>query len=276
MKKLAQVMTPTRGPFLRMNYNFEFATTTQLDLLFFTSYSGRTISPIVNYLLGDDSQLSDSELEELSNSILAMYKQKWDKLKAVALLEYDPIHNFRDEMHEEIEGTDDKTVDNTGTLTNTGTQTNAGIIDNTGTQGVAGTKLNTGTQQNAGQLNRTLNDKIFGFNSAASQGENDHITSETSSNTRTDNLTETTNSTRTDNLSEEQSFTRTDNLTRTDALKEETDDDYTRNRDYTRTGNIGNITYQKMLREEIELWQWSFIRQVLDDVKDFCSLSIYS
>ena len=276
MKKVAQVMTPTRGPFLRMNYNFEFATATQLDLLFFTSYSGRTISPIVNYLLGDDSQLSDSELEELSNSILAMYKQKWDKLKAVALLEYDPIHNFKDEMHEEIVGTDDKTVDNTGTLTNTGTQKNEGTIDNTGYQTTEQTKLNTGTQTNDGTLSRTLNDKIFGFNSSSSVGENDHITAETNHNEREDDLRETVNGRRDDNLSEEQSFTRTDNLTRTDALKEETDDDYTRNRDYTRTGNIGNITYQKMLREEIELWQWSFIRQVLDDVKDFCSLSIYS
>ena len=259
-----------------MNYNFEFATITQLDVLFFTSYGGRTISPIVSHLMGNDGEYSDAELLELSNLILAVYKQKWDKLKAVALLEYDPIHNFKDEMHEEIVGTDDKTVDNTGTQTNTGTQRNDGTIDNTGTQTNAGTKLNTGTQQNAGQLNRTLNDKIFGFNSSTSQGENDHITSENTTNTRTDNLTETTNSTRTDNLSEEQSFTRTDNLTRTDALKEETDDDYTRTRDYLRTGNIGNITYQKMLREEIELWQWSFIRQVLDDVKDFCSLSIYS
>lgn len=259
-----------------MNYNFEFATIPQLDALFFTSYGGRTISPIVSHLMGDDKEFSDAELLELSNLILAVYKQKWDKLKAVALLEYDPIHNFKDELHEEIVGTDDKTVDNTGTQTNTGTQKNDGTIGNTGTQNIAATKQNTGTQQNAGQLDRTLNDKIYGFNSPASQGENDHITAESTNGTRTDNLTETTNSTRTDNLSETQSFTRTDNLTRTDALKEETDDDYTKNRDYTRTGNIGNITYQKMLREEIELWQWSFIRQVLDDVKDFCSLSIYS
>ena len=259
-----------------MNYNFEFATVTQLDVLFYTSYGGRTISPIVSHLAGSDLTLNDEELLELSNLILAVYKQKWDKLKAVALLEYDPIHNFKDEMHEEIVGTDDKIVDNTGTQTNTGTQKNEGTIDNTGYQTTEQTKLNTGTQTNDGTLSRTLNDKIFGFNSSSSVGENDHITAETTHNEREDDLSETINGRRDDNLSEEQSFTRTDNLIRTDALKEETDDDYTRTRDYTRSGNIGNITYQKMLREEIELWQWSFIRQVLDDVKDFCSLSIYS
>ncbi len=268
-------MSPTKGPFQTMLYDFHFATLPQLDVLFFTSYSGRTISPIVNYHVSDD-EITTAEMEKLSAEILAVYKQKWDKLKAVALLEYDPIHNFKDVMHEEIVGTDDKTVDNTGTQSNTGTQKNDGTIENTGTQGLDSTKLNTGTQTNDGTLSRTLNDKIYGFNSSNAAGENDHITAETTHSAREDDLTETFSSERTDNLSEEQSFTRTDNLTRTDALKETTDDDYTKTRDYDRYGNIGNITYQSMLKQEIELWQWSFIRQVLEDVRDFCTLQIYS
>lgn len=224
----------------------------------------------------EDGSISDAKLQELSDSILAVYQQKWDRLKAVAKIEYDPIHNFYDEMHEEISGTDDITIKDTGTRSNTGTQTNDGTIENTGTQQHQSTKLNTGTQQNAGTMNRTLNDKIFGFNSSTSQGENDHITSETTGSTRTDNLSETVNGTRTDNLQEEQSFTRTDNLQMTNNLKEETDDDYTRLRDYLRTGNVGNITYQKMLQEEIELWKWNFIQQVLSDVRDFTTIQIYS
>ena len=268
-------MTPTNGPFKMMEYNFQFATVEQLDLLFFTSFGGRTVSPIVEYLCDGDT-MTTGELMQLSSSILAMYKQKWDKLKAVALLEYDPIHNFSDDMHEEITGTDDKTINNSGTQKHTGTQTNEGEIDNTGYQEDTGKKLNTGKQTNDGTLSRTLNDKIYGFNSSTSQGENDHITAETTHNVREDDLAENTSNRREDHLKEEQSFTRTDDLTRTDALSEVTDDDYTRVREYQRTGNIGNITFQKMLKEEIELWQWSFIRQVLDDVKDFCSLSIYS
>ena len=259
-----------------MNYDFEFATLSQLDVLFFTSYGGRTASPIVQYFAGDDVEYSDSELTALSESILAMYQSKWDRLKAVADIEYDPLHNYKDEMVEHISGTDDITVHDTGTRSNTGTQRNDGTIENTGTQGTQGTKLNTGTQQDAGQLSRTLNDKIYGFNSSTSQGENDHITAETTSNTRTDNLTESTSGTRTDNLQEEQSFTRTDNLTTTNNLQEVTDDDYTRNRNYLRTGNTGNITYQQMLMQEIELWKWNFIEQVLSDVRDFCTLQLYS
>lgn len=258
-----------------MNYDFEFATLSQLDILFYTSFGGRTIAPIISYFM-EDGSISDAKLQELSDSILAVYQQKWDRLKAVAKIEYDPIHNFYDEMHEEISGTDDITIKDTGTRSNTGTQTNDGTIENTGTQQHQSTKLNTGTQQNAGTMNRTLNDKIFGFNSSTSQGENDHITSETTGSTRTDNLSETVNGTRTDNLQEEQSFTRTDNLQMTNNLKEETDDDYTRLRDYLRTGNVGNITYQKMLQEEIELWKWNFIQQVLSDVRDFTTIQIYS
>ena len=258
-----------------MNYDFEFATLSQLDVLFFTSFGGRTIAPIVSYFVSDGA-ITDEKLQELSESILAVYAEKWDRLKAVAKIEYDPIHNFYDEMHEEISGTDDITIKDTGTRSNSGTQTNQGTVENTGTQQHQSTKLNTGTQQNAGTMDRTLNDKIYGFNSSTSQGENDHITAETTSSTRTDNLSETVNGTRTDNLQEESSFTRTDNLQMTNNLKEETDDDYTRVRDYLRTGNVGNITYQKMLQEEIELWKWNFIQQVLSDVRDFTTIQIYS
>lgn len=263
-----------RGPFQKMNYDFSFATLQQLDLLFFTSYAGRSIAPIVNYF-GSDDDLSDADLTNLSALILSVYKQKWDKLKAVALLEYDPIHNFKDEMHEEIVGTDDKTVDDTGTRKNTGTQENTGSIKNTGTQDNEYQKLNTGTQDNDGTLNRTVDADIAGFNSATHSNANLDTINETTHNEREDNLAENGTSQRTDNLTEQQSFARTDNLTTTNDLQQVTDDDYTRTRDYVRTGNIGNITYQSMLKQEIELWKWNFIKQVLDDVKEFCTISIY-
>ena len=40
-------------------------------------------------------------------------------------------------------------------------------------------------------------------------------------------------------------------------------------------GNIGNLTSQKMILEEIELWKWSYINEVLDDAKDFLTIPIY-
>lgn len=40
-------------------------------------------------------------------------------------------------------------------------------------------------------------------------------------------------------------------------------------------GNIGNLTSQKMILEEIELWKWSYVNEILEDAKNFLTLQIY-
>ena len=55
----------------------------------------------------------------------------------------------------------------------------------------------------------------------------------------------------------------------------ESSSDRTRNREFTHLGNIGNQTTQQLLTEEIELWRWNFIQEVLNDVKDFLTLPVY-
>lgn len=270
-----------------MNYDFEFATSSQLDVLFFTSYAGRTISPIVNYHTTDGS-IDDNNLLQLSEEILAVYKQKWDRLKEVALLDYDPIHNFSDNISEHVVSADDSTrlntgnVKDSGTVTDTGTVKDTGDVKNTGTQGIVSETDNTGTQQNVSTGSRDTRDKIYGFNSSASSGQNDQDIDTTDNSTRTDNLKEEYISTRTDNLTQTNDLTRTNNLTRTNDLtrtnnlSEKYEDDFSKDRTMTRTGNIGNITTQAMLTQEIELWKWNFVNQVLSDVKEFCTLSIYN
>ena len=48
-----------------------------------------------------------------------------------------------------------------------------------------------------------------------------------------------------------------------------------RNRSGRHFGNIGNLTSQKMINEEIELWKWSYVNTILEDVKDFLTLPVY-
>lgn len=48
-----------------------------------------------------------------------------------------------------------------------------------------------------------------------------------------------------------------------------------RSREYTKTGNIGNISTQKLLNEEIDLWKYNFILEMMRDVINFISLPIY-
>lgn len=58
---------------------------------------------------------------------------------------------------------------------------------------------------------------------------------------------------------------------------ESADNDKTgeRTREYTKTGNIGNISTQKLLNEEIDLWRYNFILEIMRDVANFVSLPIY-
>lgn len=58
---------------------------------------------------------------------------------------------------------------------------------------------------------------------------------------------------------------------------ESADNDKTgeRTREYTKKGNIGNISTQKLLNEEIDLWRYNFILEIMRDVANFVSLPIY-
>ena len=49
----------------------------------------------------------------------------------------------------------------------------------------------------------------------------------------------------------------------------------TRNREYTKEGNIGNISTQKLMNEEIDLWRYNFLLEMMRDVANFVSLPIY-
>lgn len=48
-----------------------------------------------------------------------------------------------------------------------------------------------------------------------------------------------------------------------------------REREGRHFGNIGNLTSQKMLNEEIELWKWNYVRSILDDAIKFLTLDVY-
>lgn len=48
-----------------------------------------------------------------------------------------------------------------------------------------------------------------------------------------------------------------------------------RARKYIHKGNIGNFTPQQLISQEIDLWRWNFIEEVLNDVKTFITIPIY-
>ena len=259
--KIKEIMTPIDAVFSKMNYDFEFIGKDKLDIIFVTSYGERTIAPFVDYFLEHDVNsnsftFSEESKQLLSDTVLAYYKINWDKLKQIIKTEYDPIHNFLDKVTENLTDTTDKTITTNDTVSDTGTgsKTRTDNLTLTETRNLKGTQNDDSTLQ------------MQGFNSTSFQNKDKDVL--------TRNTTDTGSISNENTGTQENSETR--DFTTTKTGNETTNDQYRRERNLTRIGNIGNITTQKMLNEEIELWKWSFIQQVLDDVKQLLTLSVYS
>lgn len=139
--------------------------------------------------------------------------------------------------------------DNSNTRTNTGTQTNAktgtDTIGNSGTQTVTGedngtvTTTDTGTQETDG----TIAEDITVHNTGTVGNVGADVTTGSNSRVTRDDLT--------------------------------SDGSESTNRSGRHFGNIGNLTSQKQLKEEIELWKWNFVNEILEDAKQLLCLEVY-
>lgn len=262
VKDVFPIMT---GIFSHMNYELPMDAA-QMDLLFYTDYGLKTICPLVLTFVDmeDEPPLTDEKLTLLATMLLNKYRRKWERDKEVAQLEYDPAHNFLDEYAETGSATEDETSRKNGNETydesidtnNTNTRTdNLSHVD-------AGNYSNSDTGSNA--QNR------FGLNSSTPVGVtsgSDSITSNgTNGNTRTDTGTQTIRDVRDEDR----------HITDSKSEGNVIDNDKTYEKEGYHRGNIGNITTQKLLLEEIELWRWNFVDEILRDARDFFTLPLYS
>lgn len=151
-------------------------------------------------------------------------------------------------------GTQETVTDGEGTSSKSNTGTQATVTDTD----KSSTKLNTGTQTVAESVSVTdstvnvdnqVNTTTSGGSSSAS---NESSQRAASSNDTTSGSTS--------QLAEDSVINR--------ALS--------RARKYTHKGNIGNLTPQQLIQQEIDLWRWNFIEEVLNDVKNLITIPIYS
>ena len=209
----------------------------QLDIMFMSNWSMRTAAPILKLMHQDEdtTMLTPLELLQLASVLKGMFKHKWDKMMNVAIMEYDPIHNYHDHLVEEIEYGEEVDGSKSGNGSTSKNETETRNMNNSGS--------------NSNQ------DNIYGFNSSTAVGEGNN--SGTSSNL--------------------ESGTITDVQSGTSSNSETSSNDTTgqRSREYTKTGNIGNISTQKLLNEELDLWKYNFILEIMRDVANFVSLPIY-
>lgn len=169
------------------------------------------------------------------------------------------------EVDNTTSGTENETVGKvyTGTKTDSLSKSGTDSTDHTGTQRNVinldkdSTKTNTGTQ--------TISETIS-------------VTDNTSNNDNQTNTTTSEGSSSTTNESSQQAVSSSDMQTgNTSQLDENSviSRALNRARRYSHKGNIGNFTPQQLIKQEIELWRWNFIDEVLNDVKDLISIPIY-
>lgn len=250
------------GVFAHMDYELPL-TAAQMDTLFFADFGLKSIAPLVMAFKQEGEYLSSENLQVLAAMLLNKYKNKWDRDKEVAQMEYDPIHNYLDEYEEEGEGTEDTTDSNNSSET---WEENAGA-NNSYTRTDNLTEVNEGSYDSTDNGNNAQN--RFGLNSATAvpvTSGTDGITSEGSnSNTRTNTGTQSDSDIRDENRTIED----TKDSTRT------IDTDKSHSKSGKHSGNIGNISTQKLLLEEIELWKWNLTDEILHDARDFFTLQMY-
>ena len=69
--------------------------------------------------------------------------------------------------------------------------------------------------------------------------------------------------------------TGSDSETRSGSDSQESTGTASGSRTLTRSGNIGVTTSQQMIQSEIDLWKWSFYKEVMEDVLRLISIPIY-
>ena len=260
--RVKEVFPATNALFSHSPYSFPMDPA-QMDLLFYTDFGLKSIAPLVSTLLGDDETLSEAKLTLLGTMLVNKYRTKWDRDKAVAESEYDPMHNYLDEYHEEGEASEDET----DTKHETDEWHETIDTDNTSTRTDNLTEGDSGTYSSSDSGNNAQNRYGLNSNTAVpvTTGTDAITSSGTNSNTRTNTGTQTMRDVR----DEDRGIfdTRDGRNTR--------DNDKSHEKTGYHRGNIGNISTQKLLLEEIELWKWNFVDEILRDARDFLTLPIY-
>ena len=289
-KQIKDVITLTTDLFGYIDYDLTDLEITKeaLNFYFISKYSNRWVSPVLELLMDSEGEISTADFTTLGNYLNQLYKNKWDRLKNIILLEYDPIHNYSDSMAEDITDTDDKTVtlDLDGTKSNTRTD-NLSSTKNTSKEDISRKTDNYIVGENYENTETKMDfserdNAIYGLDADSDPANADFAYNSDSGSSKKNNYgttekneTITGNSTNTETATASNTGTVADVGSNSTDSTEVTDRDFTRKRSVTHIGNIGNIATQDLLEKEVEFWQWNFIVQMLSDVADVITLPIY-
>lgn len=169
----------------------------------------------------------------------------------------------------------DSTNTSSGTESETVSRTFTGAKTDSVTKGGSDSVDHTGTQRNVVSVDKSSTKNNTGTQTIA------ETISVSDTTTNIDNQTNTTSSEGTSNTTNESTQNAVSNSDTQRGSTSQLDESavisraLNRARSYSHKGNIGNFTPQQLIKQEIELWRWNFIDEVLNDVKDFISIPIY-
>lgn len=256
-------------PPIPRDYGYERDFPGRMDTLFVDKYGERNLSPLVmklaesNTFWDENGLFTVRALETLAMEIYSTFSNKWAKLMALLPLEYDPIHNYLDEWQDESDR--DKSGSNSFNSTRQDTLNTTETTQSTRTDNLLSTK----TINESESTTDTQTDGIFGFNSATASNADKSDGSSSKTKTGTDSDANTG----TQGFSQTVADTGTNTRGTQEAGTETESEDIARSGSHS--GNIGNITTQKMIKEEIDLWRWKIIDEMLEDVASIVTLPIY-
>lgn len=260
-KKIKDYLNLSKGFITHFNYDFQFTDATKLDILFYTSYGERNPAPIITNILSESP--TDAELKLLGEICLSMFSEKWNKMKNLCSIEYNPIYNYHDEL---IEHSLTEEVGKTNE-SNKGRDTDSNTVTRSDTRT---DNLSTSGQKNETTTNNALtNDSVYGFNSSNSTGTDDSKVTETGVSSDTTTINNTGTQIHSITGSDTKEFVKDYTVVKDSNNSEKID------RNYIHSGNIGNLTTQQLIRQEIDLWEWKFSEMVLNDLKEFLTIPIY-
>lgn len=233
----------------------------EMDDAYFTMYSGIK-NPSGFVLQHQSDNIANSQV--IASLLWSLHSEPWKRLWDAYQTQYNPINNYNlDETIKRDTNTDrniGRDLDYTSTVD--GTQKQTSEADSNGTSALQhGENI---------QTSDTINMFNHGFNSTTQIPTNDQVENGTENHTGTDTTTTTDHSTgevdiATNDVREDKTAESTTDTT-------DVDETITRNR----IGNIGQHSYQDLLRKEFELWKWNFFFRVFQDCDKFLTLSYVS
>lgn len=259
--KISQYINPVSGFFKYMLFDFEFMTAEQLDILYFANYGQKNPAPIVTLMLS--SEPTQVELTSLAKMAESLYSVKWSKLKNIVKLQYEAIYNYNDQLTETIIDTGSNNV--IEDLLSENVKLGSSTKDDTRTD-----NSSNATQKTlSSALDSTINDGIYGFNS--------EIDSNSDISKTVDAREDASGATSVNSGTQKNMGVGTESLTDTKNGDNSiiTNTSNNKIRTSTHKGNIGNLTTQQLVKQEIELWEWNYMQMILKDTNDFLTLPIY-